>query len=257
MNRLSEKITLFLKRNSATILTCIGSIGVVVTAVMAVKATPKAMKSLEESDHNLSSIEKIKMVAPIYIPSIAAGTGTIACIFGANILNTKSQASLMSAYALLEQSFKEYKNKVDDIYGEGASNHIQDEIVIANAKDISFECLCGSCNMAIEADSEEVLFYEPISRRYFRSNIEKVLLAEYHLNRNFAFRICSFLNEFYNFLGIEETVEGNSLGWVMEDGDTQWIDFNHRKVELEDGMECYIIEMPVEPTKDILDYHYW
>lgn len=33
-----------------------------------------------------------------------------------------------------------------------------------------------------------------------------------------------------------------------------WIDFNHKKVTLDDGMEIYIIEMPFDPTYDFLEY---
>ena len=40
---------LFLRRNSSTILTCAGGVGVVATAVLTAKATPKAMRLLEEA----------------------------------------------------------------------------------------------------------------------------------------------------------------------------------------------------------------
>ena len=33
-----------------------------------------------------------------------------------------------------------------------------------------------------------------------------------------------------------------------------WIDFNYRKLIMEDGLEVYIIEMPFEPTYDFLEY---
>lgn len=39
----------FWHRNAATVLTCLGGIGVVATSVMAIKATPKALKKIEEA----------------------------------------------------------------------------------------------------------------------------------------------------------------------------------------------------------------
>lgn len=39
----------YIKRNSATILTCVGAVGVVTTAVLTAKAAPKASKILEEA----------------------------------------------------------------------------------------------------------------------------------------------------------------------------------------------------------------
>lgn len=42
MNKLLSKTGCFIKKNVATILTGIGTAGVVITAVSAIKATPKA-----------------------------------------------------------------------------------------------------------------------------------------------------------------------------------------------------------------------
>ena len=116
----------------STLLTCIGAIGVIATSVMAVKATPKAIKLLEiseqEKGEKLTKLETIKIAAPAYIPAAAAGVSTIACIFGANILSKNSQASLASAYALLDRSYKEYRNKVNALYGEEADDKVRTEM---------------------------------------------------------------------------------------------------------------------------------
>lgn len=45
-------------------------------------------------------------------------------------------------------------------------------------------------------------------------------------------------------------------GWVIEDEGTFWVDFNHRKVELEDRLEVYIIEMLYEPMMDWKEHYY-
>ena len=118
MNKLVNKSKRFINRNASTILTCLGSIGVIATSVIAVKATPKALKLLEtakeEKGEELTSFEVIRTAGTIYIPAIITGGSTIACIFGANVLNKRSQAALMSAYALLDNSYKDYKKKVVD-----------------------------------------------------------------------------------------------------------------------------------------------
>ena len=106
MNKLLSKTGCFIKKNVATILTGIGTAGVVITAVSAIKATPKALYSIEEAEKEkgdkLSNKEKIITTTHIYLPTIIIGVSTIACILGANILNKKQQASLISAYALLQ-----------------------------------------------------------------------------------------------------------------------------------------------------------
>ena len=82
--------------------------------------------------------------------------------------------------------------------------------------------------------------------------MEAVINAEYHFNRNFAMRGYANLNEFYEFLGLSETKEGDVLGWnsweLMEGGLSSWIDFDHHKTELEGGIECYMISMPIPPV---------
>ena len=111
MNKLAKSTKTFLSRNTPLILSCIGGVGVVLTTVMAVKATPKAILLLgeakEEKGEELSALEKLNTAGQIYIPAIITGASTIACIFGANVLNQKQQTSLMSAYALTNVSYKE------------------------------------------------------------------------------------------------------------------------------------------------------
>lgn len=252
----------FIKRNASTILTCAGGIGVVVTAVLAAKAAPKANKRLERAEEkkgeNLSKTEKFKIATPAYIPTIVAGAATITCIFGANILNKRTQAALVSAYALIDTSYKEYKNKLKELYGEEAHEKIVEAIAIERTEDIYIhsECLCNGCDLTSEDGcGDDVLFYDEFTGRYFESTIEKVIVAEYHLNRNFTLRGYAVLNEFFEFLGLPTTDYGSVVGWAVNDDELYWIDFNHRKVTMDDGLECYIIETPWGPTAEYMDYY--
>ena len=126
---------LFLKRNGSIILTVLGGAGVVATAVTAVKATPKAIKLIEvyeeQKGENLTMLEKVKVAGPNYIPAILIGVGTITCIFGANVLNKRTQASLMSAYALIDNSYKEYKKKVTELYGDETHKEVISSITLS------------------------------------------------------------------------------------------------------------------------------
>lgn len=233
------------------------------TSVLTAKATIKAVDIIEEvkqeKGDELTTLDLVKATAPVYISPILVGIGTIACFWGANIISKRNQASLMSAYALLDNSYKEYKKKVKELYGEETHNNIVDSIAKEKCKDvyISSECLCSNCDLELEENtSEPCLFYDEYSHRYFETTIEKVLMAEYHLNRNFTLRGCSDLNELYEFLGLELTDYGSTVGWSVFNGDDlAWIDFNHRKIELDDGLECYILEMPFAPTPEgVEDY---
>ena len=96
-----------------------------------------------------------------------------------------------------------------------------------------------------------VCFYDAFSRRYFESTIAQVLEAEYHLNRNLSLGGDVCINDFYNFLGIEPIDGGDYLSWFYfyEDG-ISWIDFNHRKTVLEDGLEVYVVDIVYTPRMD-------
>lgn len=262
MNGLLAKSQLFIKRHGSTILTFMGGAGVVVTVVTAVKATPKAITLIEEAKEKkgeeLTTFETIKVAAPKYIPTILIGAGSLVCIFGANILTRREQAALISAYTLLDNSYKEYRNKLKELYGEEAHEEIVNAIAVEKVKEvgISAECLCANSSLTDDdACGEPILFYEEYSGRYFESTIEQVIVAEYHLNRNFILRGYTTLNEFYEFLGLETTDYDSKLGWTPDDG-LFWIDFNHRKVVMDDGLECYILEMMWEPSADFLEYYY-
>jgi hypothetical protein len=160
----------FLKQHSSTILTVMGAIGVGATAVIAVKDTPKALQILEEAKQEkgeeLTVKEKIITAGPVYIPAIAVGVSTIACIFGANALNKRNQAALMSAYALLDQSYKDYKRKVGDIYGEDADKRIIEEV----AK----EELEPRDNTDDTDDSNVVTIFDGTTMRSFESVLDRI-----------------------------------------------------------------------------------
>lgn len=240
---------LFFKRNASTILTYVGGVGVIATAVVAVKDTPKALqiieKATEEKGEELTTVEKIRAAGPVYIPAVAIGVSTLACVFGANVLSKHNQAALVSAYALLDNSYKEYKRKVDDLYGEGSDTKVKGEIV----KDKYEE--------DIRTDEDTQLFYDYFSGRYFESTLEKVQQAEYEINRQLHTKDYAYLNEFYDELGLDHIESGWNLGWSMGASFSHywktWIDFRHETVELDDGLECQIITM-TEPIPDFEEY---
>lgn len=239
-----------LKRASPTILSCIAAIGTVATAVLAVKATPKAIEYIQmNTGYNHDGVmevpskeEIVKATWKNYIPAAAVGLGTIVCILSANGLNRKQQATITSAYVLLENAYKEYKNKLKDIYGEETDTEVRKAV----AKD----------NYTGDPDVTDgkLLFYDEYSNRYFERTMEEVIDAEYHLNREFILEGDVKLNKFYELLGLPGTELGAVVGWDCESAAAffgyQWIDFEHDLVVMDDGLECYIVHMPFAPTRE-------
>ena len=245
MNSLLSKSQLFLKRNSSTILTCAGAVGVIATTVTAVKATPKALMLLEtakeEKGEDLTKLETVKIAGPAYIPSVVLGVSTLACIFGANVLNQRGQASLMSAYALVDSSYKDYKKKVDEIYGEEAGSQVRAGIAKDKYEEQSIRTV----------EEGNRLYYDYYSGRYFEASpafVKTKLMMD----------DCAYLNEWYYLLDLEPLEHGLDFGWsTCANSDMYWqtwIDFNHEKVVMDDGLECIIVSFNQEPYNDFEDY---
>lgn len=247
-----RKSFLYLKRSSPTILSCAAVIGAVAASVMAVKATPKAMKILEEAEKDkgeeLTKREIVIAAAPVYIPSLSIGLASVMCILGANVLNKRQQAALAGAYALMENSYKEYRNKVKELFGKDGDEKVRSAV----AKD-RYEA--GDIDLSF-GDGKE-LFYEEISGEFFERTRDEIVSAEYHFNRNFILRGYATLNEFYEFLGLPKTEEGEMLGWSLDVGFAfygySWVNFEHTPATMEDGLTAIIISMPFPPTADYLE----
>ena len=251
MNNLLQCSAKFCKRNASTILTYLGGAGTIATAVMAVSETPKALRLIEEAEkekgEELTKLEVVRKAGPVYIPAVMMGVGTLVCIFGAHQLSKRQQASLMSAYALLNTKYKDYKEKTEELYGKDATHKIKE--AIANDKyeeqDIPNE------------DDGKNLFYDEYSQRFFKATNETVLSAEYVINKTLAENCGVALNELYDLFEIDGIPGGDDIGWssaqMYEMYWSSWIDFFHSKGVMEDGTEYFIIDF-TEPTLDFLDY---
>lgn len=263
--KLLDKSIRSLKKQSPTILTCIGAVGVVTTAVLAVRATPKALELaneeirkqnralLDEATKNgydvcnqidkLKPIEMVKVAWKPYIPAVAVGMATIACVFSANVLNRRQQAALTSAYMLLDQTYKEYRSKAIELFGKDMDDQIQSSI----AKD-KYE------GAEKEPGNGKLLFYEAHYGKFFERTMLEVRDAEYQLNRKLKKWGAVSLNDFFEFLDLPKIDAGDTIGWaeelVCDYYNPAWVDFEHELVVMDDGMECYIINMSVTPALD-------
>lgn len=240
---------LFIKHNSSTILTCVGALGVVATAVTAAKATPKAVtllqKAEEEKEDKLTGLEKVRVAGPAYIPSIIMGASTIACIFGANILNKRHQAAITSAYALLDTSYKEYRNKVKEIFTEEGDRRVVEGIMEDhyNEEDI------------LEANDGKQLYFDFYSLQFFRSTEEEVARVEKYMNNQLESRGYVLLGEFYEALGMPNWDIDWTLGWSKSAGHIygyDHIEFDHYSSTMDNGKSCCAVRFLSEPTDDFM-----
>lgn len=238
-----------IKRESPLILGAIGAVGVVLTSVMVAKETLKAEIRIadreDEKGEPLTAIEKATAVLPVYAPAIAIGAGTITCIVASTVLNNRQKMALSSAYILLDQSYKNYKDKIIEMFGEEASRDVEREV--SKSKIDRLE------KVEKPSSDEVLIFYEKHRNELFERTLVEVKDAEYQLNKKFVTTGRASLNDFYEFLGLDKTEEGEVLGWdvgLAESPEECWVDFEHDLIKTNDGMECYEILTVNEPTMD-------
>lgn len=238
----------FLKKNSSTILTVIGSIGVGITAVMSARDTVKAIHRINfergfHYDRELETKEKVKVAIPCYIPTIITGVSTILCVCGAHKLNKNVQKSLMSAYMLLDHSYKEYRNSVKETYGEDGELS-----VVKNIADKKVE------GMSPVEENEEI-FFDFFSLGTFNSTLSRLNEAVESANEIMKTHGCVSLGTLYYLMGKDSTNDDEALGWSVGAG--KLYDYDSIKLDIEeatgkDGIKYYVIDFVDSPTEDYM-----
>lgn len=216
--KLGRDVRLSLSKHSPEILIGMGVAGMITTTVLAVKATPKALMLIEERKEELdvdklTPIETVKATWKCYIPAAATGAVAVACVIGSNSVNNKRNAALATAYKLSETAFAEYREKVMETIGDKKEKTIKDKISEDKIKENPV-----SKTEVIITGKGQTLFFEPLSSRYFYSNIDLIKRAENKLNKEIItdpFDAGRTVNEFYEEIGLPTTATGDNLGWKL------------------------------------------
>lgn len=243
-----NKIQYFLKKNSPLILTIAGSAGVVITTILAVKATPKAIELIEEAEdekgEKLTTIEKIKIGWKPYIGTGISALSTIICVVSIQYLNTKKQASIISAYTLLDNAFKQYRDNIKLLYTEEADTLAKQEIVRAKYDP---DCI---------PDEDEDLFFDYQGMRFFTSTFTNVMQAECKFKEALMSRGYACINEYYDYLGIPKVEYGYQLGWAdietCDPYNVKELDFTYEPTTVGGSIKCFIINTNIPASFDYI-----
>lgn len=243
----------FLQKNSPYILTGLGCAGVVSTAVMTGKAAVKAHDEIEkynkeqldscldgyEEDrfhYKPSLMEKVKVSWKYFIPPAIMGCSSVACIIGAQSVNTRRHAALASLYTLSEQTLKDYRENVKEIVGknkeEKAYEKVQQDRLLAEPPKDGSIILTGK---------GETLFQDSYSGRFFKSDIETLRRIENELNHNIVHQLWVSVNDLYYLIGLEGIKLGEDIGWDPD----QLIEFKFIPTIYKDEEVCIILDYEI------------
>lgn len=231
--------------NGPTILTIFGIAGVVSTCIYVAKAAPKVQERLEEKEDEknaeLTPYEKFRMAFPLYAPAVAMGGTSIACFICANSINVKRNAALAGAYSLSEHTLREYQSKVIEKIGEKEEAKIHEEIAAER-----YEQDKPQSSAIVITGNGEYLCYEPYSKTYFLSDIEKIRQAKNNFNEALLDEMYMSLNDWLvYYLKLDEVPWGDYLGWNVNGRGL--MDFTFDYAADENGRPCASIRYIVEP----------
>lgn len=246
-----KKVELKAIKHSPEILAGVGVVGVVGSLVMACKATTKLSDILDESKEQLDKIKEVAAdpayeekysqddakkdttityvqtamkVTKLYAPSVILCAGSLGCLLASNNILKKRNAALSAAYMTVDKSFKEYRKRVADRFGEEVEKEIRYNIKAEEITKVDEDGNEVTETVKIMDGTDDPNSYSDYARFFDESCAAWQNDAEYNLtflkaqqqyaNDLLKARGRLFLNEVYRMLGIDETKAGQVVGWV-------------------------------------------
>lgn len=271
VNGVASKTVMKLKKHSPEILVVAGIAGTVVSAVLACKATTKVAEILDETKGTLDTIhegmetgaingqeyttedgKKDTVVvyaqtgmrlAKLYAPAIILGTLSITSILASNNILRKRNVALGAAYAAIDKSFKEYRGRVIERFGEQVDTELKYGIKAKKFEEIEVDPETGKekkvKKTVMVADpnlqSDYAVYFDSKSRNYETNpDYNRMFLKaqQAFANDKLQTRGHLFLNEVLDDLDLPRTPAGQIVGWT-KDGPDGYVNFRIVEVERE------------------------
>ena len=271
VNGVASKTVMKLKKHSPEILVMAGIAGTVVSAVLACKATTKVAEILDETKGTLDTIHEgmetgaingqeyttedgkkdtvvvyaqtgMKL-AKLYGPAIILGTLSITSILASNNILRKRNVALGAAYAAIDKSFKEYRGRVIERFGEQVDTELKYGIKAKKFEEIEVDPENGKekkvKKTVMVADpnlqSDYAVYFDSKSRNYETNpDYNRMFLKaqQAFANDKLQTRGHLFLNEVLDDLDLPRTPAGQIVGWT-KDGPDGYVNFRIVEVERE------------------------
>ena len=225
-------------RNASDLL-LVGGVSCILTGcVLAIRQTPKAIQ-IADRRKDEPAVEKFKVLAPLYVPSIlltCIGITQIVC--SRNITNNKL-AAVATAYTVSESAFRTYREKVRDIVEPEKYDEIRREVASEKLRKDPL----GNKEVVM-TDRGNVLIYDNMSGRYFKSNMDDIDRAANLINKRLRTDMTIQLNDFYIEIGLSAVKIGCELGWNIDKED---LDIKYSSTIADNDEPCLVMDYEVVP----------
>ena len=260
MKNLKEKIVkvynkseMKVRKYSPEILAGVGVVGVIASTVMACKATTKLNDILSESKEQLEQIKTVAVdpayadkyteddakkdttityvqtgvkVAKLYAPSVILCTTSLGCLLASNNILRKRNAALSAAYMTVDKSFKEYRRRVAERFGDEVEKEIRYNIKAKEIVTVDEEGNEVKETVKVMEGADNPTTYSDYARFFDEScpawqndpeyNLTFLRAQQQYANDLLKAQGRLFLNDVYKMLGIDITKAGQVVGWVYD-----------------------------------------
>lgn len=240
-----------IQKHSPEILAGVGVIGTVTSAVMACRATLKLNDILDDCKETRNKIKEVAenpkyeneytpedvkkditinytqtavKIAKLYAPAVILGSASLGCLLASNDILRKRNAALSAAYMTVDKSFKEYRGRVAERFGEEVEKEIrynikaqEIETVVANEDGSETVVMEEAKVMDPNLYSDYAKFFDEANPNWQNDpeyNLMFLKSQQQYANDLLKARGRLFLNEVYDMLGIDRTKAGQVVGWA-------------------------------------------
>ena len=253
MVKVYNKSEMKVRKYSPEILAGVGVVGVIASTVMACKATTKLNDILAESKEQLEQIKTVAVdpayadkyteddakkdttityvqtgvkVAKLYAPSVILCTSSLGCLLASNNILKKRNAALSAAYMTVDKSFKEYRRRVAERFGDEVEKEIRYNIKAKEITTVDEEGNEVKETVKVMEGADDPTTYSDYARFFDEScpawqndpeyNLTFLRAQQQYANDLLKAQGRLFLNDVYKMLGIDITKAGQVVGWVYD-----------------------------------------
>lgn len=272
VSRSLHKVGFKFKKHSPEILVVAGVVGVVTSTVLACKATTKVNDIVDEAKETIEKIHDgvenhkhtsdgkeytqeiankdlaivyaqtgLKFVK-LYGPAVALGVVSIGCMIGSNQILRKRNVALAAAFTAVDTSFKEYRNRLIDRFGDTGkaldrelrfgikAKEVEETAVDENGNETTVTKTVDVVDPNITHDIYSIVWQEGNTGWTKNAELNKFFLIQTQNQANDKLRLNGILtlNEVYDMLGAPRTKYGQLAGWVYTEDETagdNFVDF--------------------------------
>lgn len=253
-----------IKKHSPEILLVAGLAGTVVGTVLACKATTKVNQIMEDKEKALNDVHTcledknidyteedgkkettiiytqtgLRLIK-LYAPAVGVTLLSFSSIIAGHKIMKKRNIALAAAYAIVDKSFKKYRENVIEKFGEGVDQELRFNLKSKEVKkkDENGKTVKETLNYVdpdgnpLDHISEYARFFDAASRNFEKDpeyNMMFLRRQQDWANEVLKSRGHLFLNEVYDMLDIPRSKAGQIVGWVYDKDNTRgdnYVDF--------------------------------